>query len=147
MRMLKKKSSRARRVRKFSEDSNLANTLFNRIKYGGLETLKTPEDVQKQGEVQKDIKMPDITKKVKERGKTGYPNLYGYFMGESKRNKSLGEASKFYVGFYKDRKKKPVVFEADKTPTEDEYPEYGFVTGPFKSREEAEVYRKKMINV
>lgn len=146
MRVLKKRSNRLKRMRMVKEDASLANTLFNRIKYGGLETVKSPEDTQKQS-VQKDIKMPDVTKKVKERGKTGYPNLYGYFMGEDRIRRNITEASKFYVGFPKDKKKKPVVFEADKTPNEKDYPEYGFVTGPFKSREEAEAYRKKMINV
>lgn len=71
---------------RMGEDIALANQVFNQIKYGGLTTIKTPEDVQ--GKVFNPLgtmKLPNKDKKVTERPGTGYPNLYGYFMGESKK--------------------------------------------------------------
>lgn len=71
-----------------TEDNTLANQIFNQIKYGGLTTIKTPEDVQ--GKVLNPLgtmKQPDKSKKVTERPGTGYPNIYGYFMGESKKGR------------------------------------------------------------
>ena len=47
-----------------------------------------------------------------------------------------------YVGFKEN--KRPELIEADVKPTKETHPQYDFIYGPFKTREEASRYVKSM---
>lgn len=72
-----------------------------------------------------------------ETGNTSWLKEGEFEVVASKGIKTVG-AKKFYVGYPEDKTKRPEIFESDKVPEKEDYPQYGFVEGPFDTYEEAE---------
>jgi len=53
-----------------------------------------------------------------------------------------GKSKVIYIGFKES--KKPELLELDNVPTKETHPQYDFIYGPFKTKEEASKYVKAM---